>query len=467
MWCPNVVGPPVSDPTITDLRVHVQGQIDAQVSRAGDKRAAAVILALLDDTGVIDVAGLLEIAHEQLALSLIAAPGGKDTALLAGLAFMAGEDATAASEALHRVVGEDLSHELRSAVGDAVTRLDGVLQAVGHLQRTLRDDVLMNPALGPALLQIKEGGESLRAGAILAISHGVNVPLATRIVSFLELAPPAFPLGPTLADQLLQQAAAAWKSMYFAHSKALLDRVLGRDVLHEERDGVVRLLGLMESRIVPPLSWAREARRELFVVTIAKLAAVPVTDARQLLDLFHRCCPVGVASRDRSELLGLQATWNACDARVVELADEALEDLDARKYAVLAARYGVSVAFLKSARAQLERFESSPVSRLVLGLDPESTDLVFERKGSELVLTGGMMGSLPAEPTDELFAVAQAILDKSGEFMRYGSAHLVPIALAEAAHAAELTQGQVLRVTENVLVETPWGIMALNHFIRQ
>ena len=78
----------------------------------------------------------------------------------------------------------------------------------------------------------------------------------------------------------------------------------------------------------------------------------------------------------------------------------------------------------------------------------------------------GMCGKIPAVPADELMRVGRVILDASVDFMRYGVIQLTPIGVDEIARRADLTIDQVKRVTEGVRVETPWGTMAITHFIR-
>lgn len=457
----------MSEPTLDNLRTHLLWQLDPHLPRGGAKRIASAILVLLDPNGLLDADALLEVAFEQLDEALAGDMMAKHTALLAGLCFMSGEERDAAVEAFERFLGEDLGHDVRGEVGEAASRLDGVLQHLGHLRRQMLEDAQADPSLLASVAQLDGDADEIRVGAQDAIRRGVGVRSASRIVAFLNKPAPAFAPGPSLVFDIIERAMLEWQSGRFHRAKSLLDRVLGRDVLHDERDGIVRLLGVMGSRVLTPLAWSREARRELLLVTVARITSMPTAEVRHVLSLVHRCDPVGAGARDPAESARLQAKWNGLPDYVVDLADRALEELGEEvDYPTLSARYGRTVDELKGARAVLRRYVKRPIERLVLGVDEASSDLIFVREGPEFMIHTGMCGKIPAVPADELMRVGRVILDASVDFMRYGVIQLTPIGVDEIARRADLTIDQVKRVTEGVRVETPWGTMAITHFIR-
>jgi len=457
----------MSEATIDDLRAHVLGQLDAQLARGGAKRIASAILVLLDENGLLDVPALMEVAYEQLDFAIDHEMTTKGASLLAGLCFMAGEQSDEAAEAFERFLGEDLSLERREEVASAASALDGVLQHLGHLRRHLLAEAPGDRSFLTLVAQLDGSADEMRIAAQEAIRRGVDVRSASRIVSFLASAPPRFEAGEALVDEIILAAVEEWTQGQFQRSKERFDRVLARDVLHDERDMVVRLIGVMGSRVLTPLAWSREARRELLLVVIGRITSTAVAEVRHVLSLVHRCDPVGVAARDPAEALRIHCSWNGVRPEVLELADRALEEIDeAADYPSLALRFGRTVDELKSARAQLRRYQKSPIERLVLGVDETSCDMIFAREGPEFVIAPGMRGEVPAVPTEEVLAVAHVILDASGEFMRYGLEKLTPLDLVVIARQTDLTIDQLKRVTEGVRVGTPWGTMALTHFMR-
>jgi DNA-directed RNA polymerase specialized sigma54-like protein len=305
------------------------------------------------------------------------------------------------------------------------------------------------------------------------------------VIAFLDEAPPEFPSEqtvegaapamrtddtaeePSLVDMLLERAVGDWREGRFANAKRSLDRVIGRDVLHDERDVVIRLSGALRARGYSPTAWAREAKRELVVVTLARITAATTAEVRHVLGLIHRCDPIGVAARDEAEMVKLQAAWDGAPRIVVEMADRALDVLEGEvDYPELTQRFGLSADELKSIRATLRRYRATPVDRLVLGADETSYDISFFREGPTFVQESGWRGEVPAQPTEQLEALGRAVLDRLEDFMRYGVEKLEPIEVSEIAEAAGLTVDQVGRVSDGVRVDTPWGILAMRHFLR-
>jgi DNA-directed RNA polymerase specialized sigma54-like protein len=224
---------------------------------------------------------------------------------------------------------------------------------------------------------------------------------------------------------------------------------------------------VLRSRSYSSLAWSREAKRELAVVTIGRLTECPASEVRQVLALLHRCDPIGVAARDEAEMVRLQAAWDGAPRIVVDLADRALESFEGEvDYPALSEQFDLSSDELKAVRATIRRYRAHPVARLVLGVDDSSYDLSFFREGPEFVQEAGWRGEVPAEPTEQLEALGRAILARVEPFLRYGLERLEPADRAELADAAGLTFDQVGRVSEGVRVDTPWGILAIRHFVR-
>jgi len=473
--------------SVDALRDHVLVQVEPQLTRIGSLRIASVVLSMLDEGGSLDVEPLFASAFEDLEKYLDEEPTSKRTALLAALAFMAGEDRDAATQAFDRLLGDDVPHDLREAVGDAVARVDRYLQHLGLLRREIIDAARVEPSVITLVEGLDGDVAEVRHAAQEASRRGVGVRSATRVIAFLEEPTPEFvvdaplpiddeatvsgvveePDELSLLETLLASAHEAWDEGRFADAKMSLDRVLGRDVLHDERDVVVRLVSVLRSRTYSTIAVSREARRELVVVTLARMTECAPSEVRHVLGLLHRCDPIGVAARDRAELVRLQAAWDGAPRVVIETADRAVDAFDGEvDYPALTELLGLPSEELKAIRATMRRYQRSPVERLVLGADDTSYDLSFFREGPAFVLEAGWRGEIPAEPTKELLALGRAVLDRCENFMRYGLEKLVPVEIAELAQASRLTFDQVGRVSEGVLVDTPWGIVALRHFMR-
>lgn len=458
----------MAEVTLAELRAHVAWQLDGQLPREGSKRVVSALLVLLDANGLLDVAPILEVAGEQLATLLEEDPTSKRAALLAGLSFMAAAERDAALEAFGRLLAEDLDHPRRVELAEQVSRIDRALQHMGLLKRDLLDEARRDPSLRE-LAELLEGDvDSRRTAAQEATRRGVNVRSATRVVAFLEEPIPEFREDGSIVSTLLANATEAWRAGDLLRAKACFDRALARDVRHEERDVVVALVGALLSRTLSPLAAAREARRELVLETIARLTAMPTAEVRHVLALMHRCDPVAVGARDFAELVRLQLAWHGRPHELVELADRAIEefakDVD---YASLAERFGRSVAELKRAREEFLAFQGMPIERLLLGVDEHASDLVFEREGPELSVRAGVRGAVRATPSPELMRLARALLPRVADFMRYGVERLVPASMQLLAQETGLTVSQVERLVEGVLVATPWGIVAMAHFVQR
>jgi hypothetical protein len=476
------------EPSIDALRDHVLAQAEPQLTRIGSLRIVSTILSMLDGRGVLLTESLVAVAFEDLEKYLDEEPTSRRTAMLAALAFMAGEDRDASTEAFERLLGDDVSHGLRAEVGEAVARVDRYLQHLGLLRRDVLDGARVEPSLHALLEGLDGDTAQVRHAAQEASRRAVGVRSATRVLAFLSESAPTFAVEPdageasegagaeagpvdagepSLLELLLKAAEAAWRDGRFLEAKAALDRVLGRDVLHDERDVAVRLGSVLRSRSYSDLACAREAKRELAVVTIGRLTECPASEVRQVLALVHRCDPVGVAARDEAEMVRLHAAWDGAPRLVADLADRALEDFEGEvNYPALSALFELSSDELKAIRATIKRYRAFPVERTVVGVDDSSYDLSFFREGPEFLQEAGWRGEVPAEPTEQLEALGRAILARIEPFMRYGLERLEPVEIAELADAAGLTFDQVGRVSEGVLVDTPWGIVALRHFMR-
>ena len=458
----------MAEATLAQLRAHVAWQLDGQLPREGSKRVVSALLVLLDANGLIDVTPLLEVAAEDLEAALEADPTSKRAALLAGLSFMAAGDRDAALEAFGRLLAEDLAHERRVELADQVNRIDRALQHVGLLKRDLLDEARRDPSLRDLVALLDGDADARRSAAQEATRRGVNVRSATRVVAFLEEAAPTYEDDGTIVSSLLVTASEAWTAGDLLKAKACFDRALARDVRHEERDVVVALVGTLLSRTISPIAAARDARRELVLETVARLTAMPTAEVRHVLALMHRCDPVAVGARDFAELVRLQLAWHGRSHELVELADRAIDefakDVD---YPSLGERFGRSVTELKRAREEFLAFQAMPLERLLLGIDEHSSDLVFEREGPELTVRAGVRGAVPADPSLELLRLARALLPRVSDFMRYGVERLVPVSTAVLAQEAGLTSSQVERLVEGVLVKTPWGIVAMSHFVQR
>ena len=475
------------EPSIDALRDHVLAQVEPQLTRVGSLRIVSTLLSMLDDNGLLETEALVATAFEDLEKYLDDEPTSRRTALVAALAFMAGEDQESAIEAFERLLGDDVALALRASVGDAVARVDRYLQHLGLLRRDLLEGARVEPSLLALVSELDGDAAQVRHAAQEASRRSVGVRSATRVLAFLEEPEPRFVVEPdaesdeaeanvepaddgeepSLLESLLRGAESAWHEGRFADAKAALDRVLGRDVLHDERDVVVRLGGVIRSRSYTPSAWAREAKRELAVVTVARLTECPASEVRQVLGLLHRCDPIGVAARDEAEMVRLHAAWDGAPRVVVDLADRALESFEGEvNYPELSEQFSLSADELKAIRSIMRRYREYPVARLVLGVDDTSYDLSFFREGPEFVQEAGWRGDVPAEPTEQLEALGRALLTRIEPFMRYGLERLDPVDVAELAEAADLTFDQVGRVSEGVRVDTPWGILALRHFMR-
>jgi RNA polymerase sigma-54 factor len=219
----------------------------------------------------------------------------------------------------------------------------------------------------------------------------------------------------------------------------------------------------------------------------------------QLLD------PVGVASRNLSECLLVQARHYGVDTPTVRsILEDHLRELERRNYSGIAKKIGVPIAEIIKAVEVITGFDPKP-GRLYVDYEPQYIipDVYVYKVGNEFVITLNDNGlprlristfyrsiltgarAVPIATKDfikdriksatwliksihqrqrTLYRVAGSIVEHQKDFLDKGVGFLRPMVLREVADDVGVHESTVSRVTNGKYIHTPRGVFELKYF---
>jgi RNA polymerase sigma-54 factor len=219
----------------------------------------------------------------------------------------------------------------------------------------------------------------------------------------------------------------------------------------------------------------------------------------QLLD------PVGVASRNLSECLLVQARHYGVDTPTVRsILEDHLHELEKRNYSGIAKKIGVPIAEVIKAVEVITGFDPKP-GRLYVDYEPQYIipDIYVYKVGNEYVITLNDNGlprlkistfyrsiltgarDVPIATKDfikdriksatwliksihqrqrTLYRVARSIVEHQKDFLDKGVGFLRPMVLREVADDVGVHESTVSRVTNGKYIHTPRGVFELKYF---
>jgi RNA polymerase sigma-54 factor len=219
----------------------------------------------------------------------------------------------------------------------------------------------------------------------------------------------------------------------------------------------------------------------------------------QLLD------PVGVASRNLSECLLVQARHYGLDTPTVcAIIEHHLNDLEKRNYSGISKKLGVSVGEINKAVEVITSFDPRP-GRLYVDYEPQYIipDVYVYKVGTEYVITLNDNGlprlkispfyrsiltgarNVPATTKDyikdriksatwliksihqrqrTLYRVARSIVEHQTGFIDKGVSSMRPMILRDVAEDVGVHESTVSRVTNGKYMHTPRGVFELKYF---
>lgn len=236
---------------------------------------------------------------------------------------------------------------------------------------------------------------------------------------------------------------------------------------------------------------------------IAEIAGCKPEEAQKVLEAVQLMDPVGVAARDAKECLMIQIRNLGYDRDpiLVDLVQNHLEDLEARRYKPILRRFKLDMEDLREYLDIIRSLDPLPGASFGSG-EPTyvSPDIFVWKHGDEFVIAPNDSGlpdltlssmaemdmSKASEAEKEYFAdktraatwlikslhqrqrtlykVTESIVRHQKEFFEKGLTHLSPLILKDIADDVELHESTVSRITTNKFVATPHGVFELKFF---
>ncbi len=236
---------------------------------------------------------------------------------------------------------------------------------------------------------------------------------------------------------------------------------------------------------------------------LATLANCSPEEVEEVVGKIQLMDPVGVAARDVKECLTVQLRNLNYDRDPVlmDLVENHLEDLEARRYKPLLKKFRLDMEDLKEYLAIIQSLDPMPGSSFGDG-EPTyvSPDVFVYKMGDEFVilLNDGDLPQLKLSDLAEmdttnasekekeyfsdkirsaswlirslyqrqrtLYKVTEAIVRHQKEFFEKGITHLQPLILKDIADDVEMHESTISRITTNKYVATPHGIFELKFF---
>jgi len=265
-------------------------------------------------------------------------------------------------------------------------------------------------------------------------------------------------------------------------------------------DGAMRRIGEFIIGNLDADGYLRSSKEE-----IAEMTGASAEDVQRALTLVQSFDPAGVAARDLTECLLIQAGQLASDSSLVEtLIKDYLPLLQKKDLAGISRKLGVALQDVELAAKVIENFEPKP-GRSFGGEDPVYIvpDIYVVPDGDHFVILlndDGLprlkissfyrkmlqnkkdMNASTSEYVENKFKSAlwlirsieqrqktiyrtmESILKYQREFFEKGRAYLKPMVLRDIAEDIEMHESTVSRVTTNKYVHTPHGIFELKYF---
>lgn len=233
--------------------------------------------------------------------------------------------------------------------------------------------------------------------------------------------------------------------------------------------------------------------------------AFTAEEGAEMLAIFQRLDPPGIAARDLRECLLLQlADRGESGSLTYRLVAEAFLDVVAHKWHDLAKRFGVEPGEVQAAADQLARLDPKPglryaarpdgyvipdlivdkvdgryrvtlndggVPRLRLsrayqevardrrGMDAEQKEFITSKLNSAQWMIQAI-----EQRRQTMLKVMNFIVDRQREFFEKGVEYLKPLTLREVAEVIDMHESTVSRVTNEKYVQTPRGVFPLKFF---
>ncbi len=236
---------------------------------------------------------------------------------------------------------------------------------------------------------------------------------------------------------------------------------------------------------------------------VPKLAAeseVDPEDAEEVLKMIQLFDPIGVACRDLSECLIVQAKHFEMDQLVIDVLTHHISDLERRNYPAIAKALSITLEEVYDIAQVIGELEPRPARNFTTE-EPQyiTPDVNVQKVGDDYVVVANddgmprlkisgfyrsaMHGDAKAKEYIQnklrsaqwlirsidqrrktIEKVTECIVAKQRDFFELGIEHLRPMILRDVADEVGMHESTISRVTSNKYVNTPRGVFELKYF---
>jgi RNA polymerase sigma-54 factor len=241
---------------------------------------------------------------------------------------------------------------------------------------------------------------------------------------------------------------------------------------------------------------------DLTIEDLAREAGLDPEDAPDVLAMIQRFDPIGVAARDLSECLRVQAEVLGFDAIEMAIINDHLHNVERRNIGAIAKALKITQEEVIEAIQEIQKLESIParnfaeVDEKTIAITP---DVYVIKDADQFVVTDNDKGlqrlyinenlaqRMLKDPKAKEFIseklrsaqwliraieqrrrtiikVTECIVEKQREFLERGVGYLKPMILRDVAETVGMHESTISRVTSNKYVHTPQGLFELKYF---
>lgn len=278
------------------------------------------------------------------------------------------------------------------------------------------------------------------------------------------------------------------------------------DFVENERQFALLVIGNLDERGYLDLKGGEgpngEKLPDLTIEDLAEEAGLDPEDAPEVLAMFQRFDPIGVASRDLRECLLVQAEVLGFDEIEKSLIRDHLHNVERRNFGAIAKALKIPMEEVIDAVQEIQKLESIPARNFAEVDDKQiaiTPDVYVIKDADQFVVTDNDKGlqrlyinenlaqKMLKDPKAKEFIseklrsaqwliraieqrrrtiikVTECIVEKQREFLEKGVGYLKPMILRDVAEAVGMHESTISRVTSNKYVHTPQGLFELKYF---
>jgi RNA polymerase sigma-54 factor len=278
------------------------------------------------------------------------------------------------------------------------------------------------------------------------------------------------------------------------------------DFVENERNFALLVIGNLDEKGYLDLGGGEgpngEKKPDMSIEDLALEVGLDPEDAPDVLALIQRFDPIGVAARDLSECLRVQAEVLGFDAVEMAIINNHLHNVERRNFGAISKALKISLEEIYEAVSEIQKLESVParnytdVDERTIAITP---DVYVIKDGDQFVVTDNDKGlqrlyineslaqKMLKDPKAKEFIseklrsaqwliraieqrrrtiikVTECIVEKQREFLERGVGYLKPMILRDVAEAVGMHESTISRVTSNKYVHTPQGLFELKYF---